>query len=129
MFLVRSAFWIAVIIWLIPSDPAKQAEMYRTASYAVHRAATFCDRNASMCESAVVYWGIFKEKASVGAGMLGELINERLAGPQPSRAVYEPTRRSEPRETPALERPRPVSDTLRPSDRALEWRPGTRGHL
>jgi hypothetical protein len=130
MFLVRSAFWIALIIWLIPSDPAKQAEMYQTASYAVHRAVTFCDRNANICESAGTYWGIFKEKAAVGAHMLGDLINERLAAQQqPSRAVYEPARRSDPREPPAFERPRPVSDTLRPSDRVLEWRPGTRGQL
>lgn len=126
MFLIRWAFWISLVIWLIPSDPAKQAQMYETASHAIHRAATFCDRNASVCESAGVYWGIFKEKAVVGGRMLGDLINERLAGPQPTRAAHEPPRRSG---TPALERTQPASDTLLPSDRALEWRPGSRTHL
>jgi len=126
MFLIRSAFWIALIIWLIPSDPVKQAQMYETASYAVHRATTFCDRNATVCESAAGYWGIFKEKAAVGARMLGDLINERLAGSRPAHTVHEPMRREGP---PVFERAQPASDTLRPSDRVLEWRPGTRGHL
>jgi len=130
MFLVRSAFWIALIIWLIPSDPAKQAQMYETASNAVHRAATFCDRNASVCESAGVYWGVFKEKAAVGARMLGDLINERLAAApapmQPTRSYEEPMRRDR---TPVFERTQPASDTLRPSDREPSWRPGTRAQL
>lgn len=103
--------------------------MYETASYAIHRAATFCDRNASVCDGAESYWGIFKEKAAVGARMLGDLVNERLTGGQPTRAVYnpDPPRRES---VPAFERPQPASDTLRASDRALEWRPPvSRGNL
>lgn len=101
--------------------------MYETASNAVHRAATFCDRNASVCESAQTYWGVFKDKAAVGARMLGDLINERLAASQPTRPVHDSMQRSGP---PAFERgAQPASDTLRPSDREPEWRPGMRGHL
>ncbi|MGD9801941.1 MAG: hypothetical protein AB7E81_15495 [Hyphomicrobiaceae bacterium] len=126
MFLVRSAFWIALIIWLIPSDPAKQAQMYETASTAIHRAATFCDRNATVCESAENYWGIFKDKAAVGAHMLGNLINERLAPSPTPRVMDGSARRGGP---PALERVQPASDTLRPSDRVPEWRSNARTQL
>ncbi len=113
-FLVKSAFWIAVIIMLIPSDPAKQAQMYQTASYAVHRAVTFCDRNASVCENADRVWGIFKEKAGVAARMAGDLVSERLSGPPAADAPPAPPRRAG---TPALEhRLQPASDTLRPAD-------------
>ncbi|MGE0768633.1 MAG: DUF5330 domain-containing protein [Hyphomicrobiaceae bacterium] len=126
MFLIRSAFWIALIIWLIPSDPAKQAQMYETASNAIHRAATFCDRNASLCESAGNYWGIFKDKAAVGARMVGDLINERLAGTQPAGLSQGDLRRNGP---PALERTLPTRDTLRPADRNPEWRSSARVQL
>jgi len=126
MFLVRSAFWIAIIILLIPSDPAKQAQMYQTASYAVHRAVTFCDRNGAVCDSAQGYWGVFKEKAAVGARMLGDLINERVVGPAAAPAADPAPRRPG---TPSLERAQPASDTLRPTDRALEWRGAPRTQL
>lgn len=126
MFLVRSAFWVALIIWLIPSDPAKQAQMYQTASGAIHRAATFCERNAGVCESAEIYWAIFKEKAAVGGRMLGDLINERLTGSPPSAVIDSASRRTGP---PVIERTQPAGDTLRPSDRVLEWRSNVRTHL
>jgi len=124
MFIIRSAFWIAVIIALIPSDPTQQARMYQTASYAVHQAATFCDRNGAMCDSAQTYWGLFKEKAAVGARMLGDLVNERMAAPAA------PDRTPRARDlTPVLERSAPSSETLGPSDRAPEWRSRARTQL
>jgi hypothetical protein len=126
MFIIRSAFWIALIIALIPSDPSQQAKMYQTASYAVHRAATFCDRNVAVCDSANAYWGLFKEKAAVGARMLGDLVNERLtAPPAPDRAPQVGPREM----TPVLERSAPSSETLRPSDRAPDWRSRARAQL
>jgi hypothetical protein len=119
MFIIRSAFWIALIIALIPSDPSQQAKMYQTASHAVHRAATFCDRNGAVCDTAQAYWGVFKEKAAVGARMLGDLVNERLTGPSAAdRAPHVAPREM----TPVLERSVPSSETLRPTDRAPEWR-------
>jgi hypothetical protein len=126
MFIIRSAFWIALIIALIPSDPSQQAKMYQTASYAVHRAATFCDRNVAVCDSAHVYWGLFKEKAAVGARMLGDLVNERLTAPPAADRAPQVG----PREmTPVLERSVPSSETLRPTDRAPEWRSRARTQL
>lgn len=126
MFLIRSAFWIALIVALIPSDPAQQAKMYQTASYAVHRAATFCDRNAGVCDSAHAYWEIFKVKAAAGGRMVGDLVNERLLGPEASRIGARPASRSEP---PLLERSHPAADTLQPADRTPEWRVRSRTQL
>ena len=113
MFLIRSAFWLALLVALVPSDPGEQARMYQTASYALHRAVTFCDRNPVICTEAQGYWAIFKEKAAVGSRMAGDLINERLAAKQvPPQAA-----------APLLEQqPMPAADTLRASDRTPEWR-------
>jgi hypothetical protein len=130
MFLVKTAFWIAIVIMLIPSDPARQAQIYQTASYAVHHVATFCDRNADVCQGAGAFWGLFKEKAVVGARMLGGLVSERMAGPAPVPgpvSVGDPFARRH--EAPVLERLHPAGDTLRPRDRALEWRGSSRAPL
>ena len=48
MFLIRIAFWVALIVLLLPSDKERQAQLYRTASDAVHKAATFCDRGGEV---------------------------------------------------------------------------------
>ncbi|MEZ5853621.1 MAG: hypothetical protein R3D67_02340 [Hyphomicrobiaceae bacterium] len=89
--------------------------MYQTASYAMHRAATFCDRNKVVCDEASGYWDVFKAKLYVGATMVQALVNERL---QASR-----------RDTPMFERDQPPPiDTLSSSDRRPAWeRPARTG--
>ena len=99
MFLIRSAFWLALIVMLLPSDPREQAKMYQTASHALHQAATFCDRNQATCVKAEGYWVVFKDKLAIGARMATDLFNERVNGHAPPSPVA------------ALE-PLPASDTL-----------------
>jgi hypothetical protein len=120
MFLIRSAFWLALLVALVPSDPGEQARMYQTASYAVYRAVTFCDRNPVICTEAQAYWAIFKEKAAVGSRMAGDLLNERLAAKQAAQPTAAP---------PLLEPPLPPTDTLREADRTPEWRVRVKSHL
>ncbi len=88
MFLIRLAFWIALIVVLLPSDPAKQAQLYQTATYTVHRAATFCERNADLCEKGGHYWSAFRTKLEFGAKLVFDVASERLLGIQP--AVHHP---------------------------------------
>ena len=120
MFLVRSAFLLALLVMILPSDPREQARMYQTASYALHRAATFCERNQGICDEGRRHWAAFQDKAAIGARMAGDLITERLAGSPAAPLDAGP---------PLLERTLPASDTLRPSDRAPEWRLRTRAQL
>jgi hypothetical protein len=118
MFLIRSAFWLALLVALVPSDPGEQARLYQNVSYVVHRAVTFCDRNPEICAAAQTYWGVFKEKAAAGTRMASDLLNERLAAKQTPQAA-----------APLLEPPLPPADTLRASDRAPEWRVRVKTHL
>ena len=46
MFFIKLAFWLGVIVLLMPTDAQQQARLYTTATAAVERATTFCDRNA-----------------------------------------------------------------------------------
>ena len=112
MFLIRSAFWLMLLVALIPSDPVAQARMYQTASYALHQAVTFCDRNQAVCKEAQGHWAVMKDKAAIGARMASELISERMT-PKPA---------SGPVARPLLEQPLPAADTLLPADRNPDWR-------
>jgi hypothetical protein len=88
MFLIRLAFWIALIAMVLPSDPHKQAQLYQTAAHTVHRAATFCDRNAALCTQAGQHWAVFRTKLEFGAKLVFDMASERLLGVHP--AVHRP---------------------------------------
>ena len=116
MFLIRSAFWLALIVMILPSDPREQARYYQTASHALHQAATFCDRNQATCIKAEGYWVVFKDKLAIGARMATDLFNERMHGQPPPSPM-------------AALQPLPAGDTLQPTDRTPEWRNRVRRHL
>jgi len=84
MFLIRIAFWVALIVLLLPSDKERQAQLYRTASDAVHKAATFCDRNPALCEQGAKHWAMFRTKLEFGAKLVFDMASERLLGIQPA---------------------------------------------
>ena len=80
MFLIRLAFWLALIVMVLPSDRESQARLYQTATETVHRAATFCDRNAALCEQAGKHWAVFRTKLEFGAKLVFDMASERLFG-------------------------------------------------
>ena len=77
MFLVRGAFWLGLAVLLLPTEEHKQAKLFNTASTAVERVVTFCDRNAATCQKGAEFWTIFVRKAEFGARLAMEIINER----------------------------------------------------
>ncbi len=86
MFFIRLAFWLGVIVMLLPTDQQQQARVYNTAVSAVERASTFCDRNARTCELGAQAWASFLKKAEFGVRLLGDLITSgaRSNEPEPS---------------------------------------------
>ena len=82
MFLIRTAFWLALIVLLLPSDKERQARLYKTATEAVYSAATFCDRNAALCEQGGKHWSVFRTKLEFGAKLVFDVASERLLGIQ-----------------------------------------------
>lgn len=88
MFLIRMAFWVGLVVLLLPSDKDRQAQLYKTATEAVHRAATFCDRNAALCEQGAKHWAQFRTKLEFGTRLFFDMASERLLGPQP--VVHKP---------------------------------------
>lgn len=119
MFFIRLAFWLGVIVMLLPTDQQQQARVYNTAVSAVERASTFCDRNARTCELGAQAWASFLKKAEFGVRLLGDLITSgaRSSEPEPS--------------TPPLRQKASLSDTVgtRGTLSAADLQPAWRGPL
>lgn len=108
MFLIRTAFWLSLVVLLLPSDAQQQAKLYHTASDAVSHAATFCDRNRSVCTEGSKYWAAFQTKLEFGAKLALDLASERLLGQGTRQATVSPLT--------------PAAGTLTPADMSAPWR-------
>jgi hypothetical protein len=75
MFFIKLAFWLGVIVLLLPADEQQQARLYGTASTTVERVVTFCDRNAKTCAMGAEAWATFLKKAEFGARLVGDLVS------------------------------------------------------
>jgi hypothetical protein len=93
MFLIRTAFWLAVVVMLIPVDEnvAREAEASAAAPIGAFEAvgaaqATiddmggFCARNPDVCEVGGRVATTFALKAKTGAEMLSTFLDDQLSG-------------------------------------------------
>ncbi|XSG81228.1 MAG: DUF5330 domain-containing protein [Methyloligella sp. ZOD6] len=133
MFLIRMAFWIIVVILLLPTDRDQQSDVLGTAQAAVKDISGFCTRNPDVCVKSQDYFEIFVQKAQFGADMVMNFIDERSGDSVEVPPVYEaepgtPAVHVEPQPqnvlTPA--RKEEVTDksqnTLKPADLSPGWR-------
>lgn len=134
MFLFRSAFWLLILVLLVPTDEGQQNQIYGTAQAAVNDVVSFCDRNPQTCATGQDAFTVLVQKAQYGAQMmmalvegqtdsLGASFSEPVAMPGdgsvmpvPSAVPLEPT----PLE-PATWGPTATQDTLSPEDREAAW--------
>jgi hypothetical protein len=125
MFLLKLAFWLGLVILLLPAErtqragPAPQigaADAVSAATAAVSDLRQFCARQAEACAVGSQAAHAFGEKAQAGAKLLYEFLSERL-GPKASAAA------SKSPERPAQSgKAKPSQHTLTPSDLAPAWR-------
>jgi hypothetical protein len=113
MSLIKSAFWLGLVVLILPTDQQQQAKLMNTASAAVERATTFCDRNASTCVMGAQVWATFVKKAEFGIHMAMDLINKR--GERREGEFSGPIRVQTPPVT-------PQRGTLKPGDLQPAWR-------
>ncbi|KAB2851603.1 MAG: DUF5330 domain-containing protein [Hyphomicrobiaceae bacterium] len=111
MFIIRTVFWLGIIVLLLPADKAGQQRLTSAASEAYQRISTFCDRNGPTCVKAYEIWTSFKDKAAFGMELVGDVVFEK---PQAN------TQLEEKRRQPL------VRDTLQQSDLAPSWRAAER---
>jgi hypothetical protein len=118
-FLLRMAFWLAVVLVLLPSggsEPTPKINMNPLDAVAAARATVtdmqgFCERQPEACtvgSQAAVALG---HRAQAGAKMLYEYLSEQLGPAETGSANAVP-----------LPPARPSQNTLSPSDLAPAWR-------
>jgi hypothetical protein len=124
-FLLRMAFWLAVVLVLLPSGGTQPTPNVNVSALDAMSAAkatvtdmrSFCERQADAClvgSQAAIALG---HRAQAGAKMLYEYLNEHL-GPNDTGAIVNAAAgKSLP--TPAA---RPSQQTLSPADLAPAWR-------
>jgi hypothetical protein len=129
MFLLRVAFWLTIVLILLPSggskDPSNAAgqgsaisatEAVSAASATVSDMSHFCSRQPDACAVGAQAAAVLGQRAQAGAKMLYDFLSERY-GPQAtgSIAASSPSPRS-------AGIGKPSQNTLTPSDVAPVWR-------
>lgn len=120
MFVIRLAFWLGLVVLLLPTDEHQQARLYGAAVATIERATTFCDRNPRTCAVGAEAWATFLRKAEFGARMAFDLVSSRgrsedeAVAPRAQPAVAKG--RAEPKAVPG------ARGTLTPSDLTPAWR-------
>jgi Family of unknown function (DUF5330) len=122
-FLVKAAFWLSVVVMLLPADekrPASQVgatEAVSAATAAMSDMRQFCSRQPDACTVGSQAATTFGQKAQAGAKMLYEFLSDR-SGPNETGSVAGK----------AADRPatghaaHPSQHTLTPADLAPAWR-------
>lgn len=133
MFFIKLAFWLGLVVLLLPTDERQQARLYNTAASTVERAVTFCDRNGTVCAAGSDFWATFLKKAEFGARIVIDLVSAggRREEPVPTPVRLEPVApvRLEPQRPRMAPEPRlepraqaMPQNTLTPADLAPAWR-------
>jgi Family of unknown function (DUF5330) len=122
MFLLRTAFWIGVVLALLPNFAPKQsappavgvgaADAVTAASATFADMIQFCNRQPDACAAGAQFASAFGQRAQAGAKMLYEIVGEKLA-----KADNGADAAAAPTGTVKLSQ-----NTLTPSDLAPAWR-------
>ena len=119
-FLLRAAFWLSVVVLLLPASPSapgpsgpSAAEAVLAANAAVADMRHFCSRQPDACAVGSQALNQFGHKAQTGAKLLYDFLTDRLGadgnpGSTATRAVDSPAKTSQ--------------NTLTPTDLTPPWR-------
>jgi len=88
MFLLRTAFWMGLVLALLPTFGAKQAtapapgfgatEAVTAASATFADMIQFCSRQPEACAAGAQFASAFGQRAEAGAKMLYEIVGQKL---------------------------------------------------
>jgi hypothetical protein len=119
-FLLKLAFWLTVVILLLPSDRSQQgastpqigtSEAVSASGAVVSDVRQFCTRQPDACAVGSQALVEFGHKAQAGAKMLYDFLGEKV-GREPARGSADQLAGAR----------KPSQSTLTPADLALPWR-------
>lgn len=125
LFLIRAAFWLTILILLLPADGQQKNQVYGTAEAAVKDVVSFCDRNPETCDTGRDAFDVLVQKAQFGARMLMDFVEEQTGstggdatagggGATQGDGAVMPLE-------PAIWDMSESQDTLNPEDREIAW--------
>lgn len=121
MFLLRAAFWLGLVLVLLPSGGTKSdtqvsaVDAVSAASAAVSDMSQFCSRQPAACEIGGQAATVIGQRAQAGAKMIFDFLSER-ASTADTGTTGSIGSTSTAGATP------PSQDTLRPADHVPAWR-------
>ncbi len=120
MLLIRTAFWLTLIILLLPANEREQQEVYGTAGATVRDLKTFCLRNPGVCQKSTNLFDTFSQKAQFGAKLVMDFVKE--ASTDDTSAAFDDNRSKRKRSV-FGRRPQDTDtqSTLTPSDMEPAW--------
>lgn len=74
--MIRTAFWLSLLILLLPTNEQDQRVVYGNAEAAVRDLSTFCARNPDVCDASKDAAATFSKKAQFGAKMVMDFFQE-----------------------------------------------------
>jgi hypothetical protein len=102
-FLLRAAFWLSIVVLLLPASPSapgasgpSATEAMSAANAAMSDVSHFCARQPDACAVGSQALNQFGHKAQTGAKLLYEFLTDKL-GPDEHTASTRPGRRHTPR--------------------------------
>jgi hypothetical protein len=125
MFLLRMAFWLSIVVLLVPTGKVQPtgatpsvsaAEAVSAAGAAVADMRHFCERQAEACSIGAHAAVTFGQKAQAAAKMVYEFLTEKL-GPAETGSIGNNTDGKTARASAKF-----WQNTLAPADLAPEWR-------
>jgi hypothetical protein len=123
-FLVRTTFWLVVILALLPSGGTQPAKVNVSALDAMSAAKStvtdmrgFCERQPDACSIGSQTAVAIGHRAQAGAKMVYEYLNEHLGHNDTGTVTNSTTSKAVP-----LPPARPSQHTLSPADAAAPWR-------
>lgn len=125
MFLIRTAFWLLILVLLLPTDQDQQNQIYGSAQATVNDVVGFCDRNPQTCATGQDAFTVLVQKAQYGAQMLMTLVEGQSESIDNSLVQSDgsvmPVPAAAPLESATWD-PTASQDTLNPEDRdAAAW--------
>jgi hypothetical protein len=126
MFFVRAAFWIFLILLLLPTNEKEKSDFYIAAGRTLSDLGGFCTRNPDVCDKTVSIYEMVARKVRNTVQLIENAIRDENAEAPPARDPYERGYDSRERRG-ALDDGRiapagGAHDTLLPEDRSPDWR-------
>jgi hypothetical protein len=75
MFFLKIAFWVILIIILLPNNSREKNEFYGAAQRSINEITTFCTRNTDVCEKSNSFVGTLRQKFVTTGELVGEVVN------------------------------------------------------